>query len=245
MSDETIRKLKKALVLMGRPVNRAALLRQRVAASIEHDAALKALPYDLIVDVGANRGQFSLASRHFRPNAKIIAFEPLASAAEVYRSVFTHDPKTTLHQTALGPVAGRATMQRSGSEDSSSLLPIGEMMSELYPGTEAVGTEEVAVAPLTDFVTDADLSGCSMLKIDVQGFEIEVLKSAEPLLAKFDRLYVEASFVPFYDSQPLAHEVIAYLQTQGFRLAGFMNPSFHPKTGLAVQADLLFISPKG
>jgi hypothetical protein len=133
-------------------------------------------------------------------------------------------------------------MQRSGREDSSSLLPIGDMMPEIFPGTQAVGSEEVPVAPLTDFLTPAEFVGRSLLKIDVQGYELEVLKSAEPLLKLFDRIYVEASFARLYDGQPLADEVITYLQDRGFRIAGFMNPSFHPASGEAIQADMLFVN---
>ena len=238
-----MRKLGKALVLLGRPANRSALIRFRVAASTEHDAVLSASPVDLVVDVGANRGQFSLAARHFHPEARIVAFEPLASAARVYRHIFQRDERVLLHATAIGTVKGKTAMHRSGSEDSSSLFPIGEIMEELSPGTGAIGTEEVSVAPLTDFLSPQDLDCRALLKIDVQGFELEVLKSAAPLLKYFDYIYVEASFIPFYVGQPLAHDVISYVSSQGFQLAGFMNPYFHPKTAQAMQSDLLFVNP--
>ena len=235
-----IRKLGKSLVLMGRPSNRAAMLRFGVGGSTEHDAALRTTSFGLIVDVGANRGQFSLASRHFHPEARIVGFEPLSSAAAVYRKVFAGDARVTLHQTAVAPRQGMAVMQRSGAEDSSSLLPIGDLMPALFPGTAAIGTEDVALAPLTDFLTPADLAVPSLLKIDVQGYELEVLKSAGPLLDLFHQLYVEASFLPFYDGQVMADEMIAWLRARGFRLAGVLNPSFHPVTGQSLQADLLF-----
>ena len=242
--ENILRKARKSAVLLGRPSNRAALLRHGVAGSIEHDAVLKAEAVDVIVDVGANRGQFSLAGRHFHPQARIVAFEPLADAAAAYRKVFAGDDRVQLHQSAVGPMRGDAVMYRSASEDSSSLLPIGALMPELYPGTEAAGTETVKLAPLTEFLTPTDLSGHALLKIDVQGYELEVLKSAGPLLPLFSRLYVEASFVPFYDGQPLTDEVIAYLREQDFQLVGFMNPSFHPVTGAAVQSDLLFTASR-
>ncbi len=238
----TLRKLAKSMVLLRRPSNRAALLRFGVGGAVEHDAVLRSTPVDLVVDVGANRGQFSLAVRHFHPGTKIVAFEPLASAASVYRKIFANDAFARLHQCAVGPARGTAVMQRSGKEDSSSLLPIGASMAELFPGTKAVGTEEVSVAPLTEFLTEADLSGRNLLKIDVQGFELEVLKSAEPLLPLFDRIYLEASFIAFYEGQVMADELIAYLQARRFKIAGIMNASVHPVSGLTVQADLLFVN---
>jgi FkbM family methyltransferase len=239
---KAIRKIKKSLILMRRPGSRAALLRFGVAGAIEHDAVLRAAPFDLIVDVGANRGQFSLAARNFHPNAKIVAFEPLASAASVYRRVFRDDTLVSLHETAIGPKQCTVVMQRSGSEDSSSLLTISDLMPELYPGTQAVGTEIVAVAPLTNFLARTDFAGGSLLKIDVQGYEVEVLKSAELLLPLFDRIYVEASFLPLYEGQVMADELISFLQEHHFKIVGILNPSFHPVTGLTVQADMLFIN---
>jgi len=240
---DAFRKLAKSMVLFGRPSNRPALLRFGVGAAIEHDAVLRARPLDLIVDIGANRGQFSLAARYFHPTARIIAFEPLASAAGVYRKIFASDALVELHETAVGPAAGTATMQRSGKEDSSSLLPIGQSMPELYPGTQAIGTEEVSIAPLADFLSDADLAARNLLKIDVQGYELEVLRSAESLLPHFDQIYLEASFIPFYEGQVMADELVAYLQAHGFKIAGIMNATAHPASGLTVQADLLFVNP--
>jgi FkbM family methyltransferase len=237
-----LRKLHKSAVLLSRPRNRAALLRHAVAGAIEHDVVLRSRPWDIVIDAGANRGQFSLAVRHFLPGARIVAFEPLASAAGFYRKIFARDPRVQLHETAIGRQKGTATMQRSASEDSSSMLPIGDLMQELFPGTQAVGTESVAVAPLTDFLTAEDLRGNSLLKIDVQGYELEVLASAEPLLPFLDTIYVETSFVTFYEGQALADEVISYLQARGFKITGIMNPSFHPVSGAAVQADMLFVN---
>ncbi len=236
---EAMRRVGKALRLLRRPACRGALLREGVAGSTEHDPVLRQ-GFDLVVDVGANRGQFSLAARHFNPKARIVAFEPLASAAAAYRRVFGRDALAVLHASAVGPSKGRAVMQLSMHEDSSSLLPIGELMPKLYPGTQASGTEDVAVAPLTEFLGLGDLAGRALLKIDVQGFELEVLKSAEPLLSDFTQIYVEASFVPLYGGQAFADEVVAFLQGRGFALAGFLNASFDPDTGLPVQADLLF-----
>lgn len=237
---ELVRKLRKAIILVQRPTCRVALMRHWVAAAIEHDPLLKAFPLDTVVDVGANRGQFSLAVRDHCPRAAIIAFEPLKSAADVYRTVFEHDKRVRLHECAIGPAKGAVTIQRSKREDSSSLLPITGTMVELFPGTGASGTEEVAIAPLTDFLMPADIVGRSLLKIDVQGFELQVLMSAKPLLSSIERIYVEASFVPLYAGQALADEVIEFLQREGFRLVGVQNPTIHPKSGLLVQADMLF-----
>src|SRR5207302_4271075 len=140
-------------------------------------------------DVGANRGQFSLVCRRLKPGAQIVAFEPLPAPAAAYRALFADDRRTRLHECALAPVRGEMTMHISGRDDSSSLLPISDLQSRNFPGTEKVGTRRVPTGPLSDFLAAGDLGRQNLLKIDVQGFELEVLKSAETLLPRFRWIY--------------------------------------------------------
>jgi FkbM family methyltransferase len=213
-------------------------LRYGVAAAIEHTKVIRELRPGMIIDVGANMGQFSLLARREASCARIVAFEPLPEPAERYRRLFFGDDNVTLHICAIGRASGPAEMHVSRRADSSSLLPISPAQVELFPGTEEVTTRVVNIAPLTQFLSLEDLAEGTLLKIDVQGFELDVLKSAEPLLPMIAWVYVEASYVPFYEGQALADEVIAYLQGRGFNLKGHCNPT-HLR-GQIAQADFLF-----
>ncbi len=239
MKDQ-LRKARKLLRLLTMRGPREAVLRYGVAATTEHDFVLFGNSLNTVVDIGANRGQFSLAARHYHPDAKIIAFEPLQTAAAVYRNVFKADERTTLKEAAVSPVSGTAIMQVSQREDSSSLLPITALQTNLYPEVVAIGQAVVPAAPLASFMTSQDIIAPALLKIDVQGFELEVLKASLSLLPCFDRIYVEASFMTLYEGQALAHEVVDYLHRHGFRFIGLYNPAYHPQSGGMVQADLLF-----
>lgn len=222
-----------------------AFLRHGVAPAIEHAALLRGLPFDFVADVGANRGQFSLLCRRLRPEARIAAFEPLAGPAAVYAAVFSSDSRTRLHNCALGVTRGGMMMNIAGREDCSSLLPIAAAQTDNFPGTGKVAEQAVTIAPLTDFVKPSDLGGHSLLKIDVQGYELEVLKSAEPLLPLLRWIYVECSFTPLYEGQPLERDIVAYLQSRGFKRDGQFNPCYAAKSGSLLQADILFtrVSP--
>ncbi|MDH3673086.1 MAG: FkbM family methyltransferase, partial [Gammaproteobacteria bacterium] len=79
-----------------------ALLRYRLPAGIEHEPVLRLRKYKTIVDVGANRGQFTLVARHCCPCARIIAFEPLRRPAERFRAIYKNDNGIALHQVAIG-----------------------------------------------------------------------------------------------------------------------------------------------
>ena len=180
------------------------------------------------------RGQTQVA-----PSAIEEHLEPLPGPAAIYRALFGGDSRVRLHACALAPQRGEMTMHVSGQEDSSSLLPISTLQSENFPGTESVGICRVPVGPMSDFVTQDDLGGQNLLKIDVQGFELEVLKSAEPLLSQFRWVYAECSSVPLYEGQALADEVIQWLGVRRFDLVGRFNPS-RGRDGAPLQADLLF-----
>ena len=214
-------------------------LRMGVAAGVEHTDALALIDCETIVDVGANRGQFALAARHSFANANIISFEPLPGPAGVFRSVFTKDGGVTLHVAAVGPHSDRRGMHISGSDDSSSLLPISSLQEEIYPGTEEVATFDVRVAPLDSFLSKDDIRARALLKLDVQGFELDALHGCESLLDCFEWIYCECSFVELYTGQKLASDVIDWLSKRGFRLTGLYNPSFD-RLGKSIQGDFLF-----
>jgi FkbM family methyltransferase len=210
-----------------------------VPASSEHNPVLASKTFNTIIDVGANRGQFSLAARHFYPEAMIFAFEPLPKPAAVYRRLFGADSRVKFFETAIATARGPISMHVSRKDHSSSVYPFA-VQADVFPGTHQIGTADVQSGPLTDFVTEQDLHGRVMLKIDVQGAELEVLKSANTLLDRIDIVYVELSFVEFYRGQSLAHEVIEFLLGRGHVIRGVYNAAYDRRTGLALQADVLF-----
>lgn len=218
-----------------------ALLKNGVAAAVEHRALLRSMPVvHTFLDIGADRGQFALVAHESHPNATILSFEP--RPAPKFLELFRDVRQVRLHQVAVSPQRGSVQMNISAREDSSSLLPISQTQTKIFPGTEQSGTAEVKCAPLTDFVGIDDLAGVVFAKIDVQGFELEVLKACEDVLARFSYIYIECSFIELYEGQPLAHEVTDWLHSRGFRLAGAYN-TFYNQNGEAVQADLLFQGP--
>jgi FkbM family methyltransferase len=207
------------------PFFRRVLFSHGVAAAPEH-RHIMAPELSTVVDIGCNRGQFSLAARRWVPGANVFAFEPLAGPAAVFCKVFADDNQIRFFQTAVGPQAGKTTIHVSGADDSSSLLPISGLQQRLYPGTGEVGTETIRVGRLSDFVTAEDIKAPSLLKLDVQGFELEALRGCEDLLDRFSQVYVECSFLELYTGQALAHEVIAWLAGRSFVLKGIYNMSY-------------------
>lgn len=228
----------KLLRLLSRPGYRRGLA-VGVAAAVEHEAAIRALPVGMLIDVGANVGQFSLLVRTLHPAARIVAFEPLAEPAARYGRLFADAPGVDLHRHALGSAEGNATIHLSRRLDSSSLLPISPVQEQTFAGTGEVGVRTVPVRRLDAVLSPASLTGPVLLKLDVQGFELEVIRGFSVGLAAVEHVYAEVSFLPLYEGQPLAPAIIADLHARGFDLAGVYNLSTD-REERSVQADMLF-----
>lgn len=195
---QLLHKLFKISRVLLNPYYRRAL-RFGVAAAIEHSNFLRASHYRTVLDAGANKGQFALAARYHFPDVKIVAFEPLQKPAEILKAVFRNDPNFTLLPVALGMNSGEFEIHISRREDSSSMLPIGQLQQEIFPGTEETGVRRVRVERLDFAVNFEKLPKPLLLKIDVQGYELALLRGAEGALRGVDGIYVELSFVRLYE----------------------------------------------
>lgn len=209
-----------------------------VVPAVEHLKVLRGLEMDGILDVGSNRGQFSLACRIARPGVPIVAFEPIPQEAAVFHRIHGQAAEVRLEQLALGEQRGEAVLHLSGRADSSSLLPIGELQKSLFRETAEIGTLRVKVQRLDDLAPYWAGRTCQLLKLDVQGFELNVLRGAEVTLAHCAYVYAECSEVPLYDGQALRPAVEAFLAARGFELTGSFNPTRHQ--GQLIQSDCLF-----
>jgi hypothetical protein len=129
-------------------------------------------------------------------------------------------------------------MNVTKENDSSSILAPATTQVEIF-GTAVKKTKNVRLRRLTSILSSDLVAAPALLKIDVQGFELDVLKGCEELLARFETIYVEASYVELYQRQALVGEVIQFLHQRGFNLRGVFNQHIDPSRG-PIQADFLF-----
>lgn len=237
MNATTLR-LRKLAFALARPRLWGAL-RLGVAPGVEHFAALRGLDCDFALDVGANRGQFALAFRHLHPATPLLAFEPIPEEADRFARVHGGDAGMALERCALGEAPGEAVLHLSRRRDSSSLLPIGRAQTEMFPGTEEAGTLRVPVRRLDDFLPALAGRGRALLKLDVQGFELAVLRGGSETLRRCAYVYVECSEIPLYEGQALRHEVEAFLSAHGFAKSRRFNETYAQDR--LIQADHLFM----
>ena len=195
----------------------------------------------VVLDVGANQGQFGCDLRRSGYSGRIVSFEPLSAAHRELNATVAGDPAWTVApRMALGNKEEQVIINVSAYTEASSLLLPSENLVDMLPESIASATETVPCNRLDNvgkkyLGTDEK----ALLKLDVQGFEKQVLEGAEFLLPNISGVSIEVSVVPLYDGQALAPEILDYLYGRGFEM-WYMTPGFvHPRTGRMLQYDVL------
>ena len=212
-------------------------------ASFEVVSNLKKMANQLdnIIDVGSNSGQFSKVATHFYPNAQIDAFEPLPNLYPKIEKLFASNKNITTHNLALGNEVGSIKFNKNKYGHISSILEISEENIH-YPKQENDLCQiDVAIQTLdTIFASPSSKKlGKTLLKLDVQGYELEVLKGGTETLKKIDYIIIEANLEKLYKNQPTFSEMNTFLMGKGFELHGMLD--FNLGSGNKyIEVDLLY-----
>jgi FkbM family methyltransferase len=235
---DLLHKALKLLRVLAEPDYRRGLVRG-VAATVEHERVVFPRDYGSVIDVGANRGQFALFALHQFPGASLICFEPIPAARSKLATIVGQNTRVRIHECAVGAAAARLSLNITRSDDSSSLLRPTALQRRMFCNTDTVSTTQVDVVTLDEIIDLERFALPFLLKIDVQGFELEVIKGAEMLLQHDGDVLVEASFVELYAGQALVDEVVVAMLRLEYRLRGIVSITKGPD-GMPLQGDLLF-----
>lgn len=236
---EWLRKSRKLMHLLAIPAYRRVLLSRRVAATVEHEGQPFAESYGTVIDVGSNRGQFAVFARNKWPSARLLCFEPLPGPREVLTRLAEELGNAKVFPYALSDEDGERRMHVARSDDSSSLLAATPRQLEAFPDTVEIDELVVEVRRLDNLITEEDVSHPILIKIDVQGAELDVLRGASGLLDAVREILVECSLVELYAGQPLLDDSVLFARDRGFRVIGLSPPSRAPN-GTPLQCDVLF-----
>jgi FkbM family methyltransferase len=197
---------------------------------------------ELVLDVGANAGQYAERLRAAGYSGRIVSFEPLAEAFATLERAAAADPSWEARHLALSDADGDAEIHVSANSWSSSLLAMGERHLASAPESAYVRTERVTAAQLDSIWDEVVGRGARpFLKLDVQGLEMRVLRGATSHLHQLEGVQAELSLVHLYEGDSLWRDVVDYLEARDFELAG-LEPGFEdPKTGRMLQADGIFL----
>jgi FkbM family methyltransferase len=198
---------------------------------------------DLVLDVGANIGQYTQFLREFGYSGRIVSFEPLSSAYSQLKLLSEKDPLWEVApRTAIGNIDGKIEINISANSQSSSVLDLLDSHLNISPNSAYIGSEIVDMKRL-DTVADNYIKNNDdsiFLKMDVQGFEMQVLEGATKTLPKIQGVQMELSLVPLYDKQILFRDILEKMNELNYCLYGFMPAFTDLKTGRMLQIDGIF-----
>lgn len=214
--------------------------RPRDAYSYRRRRLLQSERVDVVLDIGANRGSYAAQLLEQGFTGRLISFEPLGTAFAELSRRSAGCAHWDCHRLALGNEDAERKMHVSEDVVSSSFLSLRDSFVDASPGLRNVGEETVPIARL-DTVRERLFGDAARLlvKMDVQGFELEVLKGGEDTLRQAVGVECELSLAPIYEHQTLFADVIGFLAERGFHLRA-LEPAFVHRSGELLQLDGLF-----
>ena len=211
-----------------------------IAANIELEDLVKDLEVEIVIDVGSNKGQFLLLTENFFECKKIYSFEPIEEFFEMQKNFFKHKNNISFFNFALGEKTTKNTFYITKRKDSSSFFKINESIKS-NDDFKIIEKKEIQIHSLDEIMVNENLNGSILLKIDVQGYELEVLKGGVETLKKIKYVIVETSDNQIYQYQSLSQDVINFLKSNNFTFSKENKPSKIKKTNFK-QKDILFIN---
>ena len=194
----------------------------------------------IVFDVGANVGQFSKDLRRHDYSGEIYSFEPVKDVFLKLANNFKNDSGWNGIQKGLGRTSGLLQINVSANSGlSTSFLEMGNQHLKNFPDSGYIRNETVEVSSLFDELSQLEIDPKNLaVKIDVQGFELEVLAGAGTQLKHIKYLLIEASLVPLYVGEPSLSELIEFLEANNHRVIDVYK-GVKSTTGNLLQIDII------
>jgi FkbM family methyltransferase len=185
---------------------------------------LTRLQINCVLDVGANRGQTGRLLRRLGYYGRIVSFEPVSRNFEVLAQQCMADPDWRCHQLALGARDGEQIINLARHSVFDSFLSPTEYSIKQFGGDSEVTNSETVTVQRLETVIDSCVDGLAtpriFLKIDTQGYDLQVLEGAGRALACTVCLQVELSVKPVYEGMINYLDAIPRINALGFEITG-------------------------
>ncbi len=193
-----------------------------------------------VLDVGANVGQFGLDVRRYGFEGLIVSYEPVRETFESLSQTTKQHQPWKAFQLGLGAAESERTINISGNAGlSSSILEMGSLHLENFPGSATVAKQDILVSTIDKQLEVLGLRPEEiMLKMDVQGFEAEVLQGASQSLSKIPLCYLEVSITPLYEGEVSFLPILIELSKYGHEVVDVFR-GIKARDGRLLQLDIL------
>lgn len=229
-----VRKIARAFGYDAFRLERQARIETHLAALLPH------LGVDTVVDAGANTGQFGAMLRAAGFGGRIVSYEPLGPVFEELEAAAAGDDGWIVRNLALGSVKSSATIRMSPDTSWSSLRAFSGYGRRRFSeqDTHAVDVPVQIVRLDEDLPQLVDVSASRIyLKMDTQGFDLEVFAGASAVLDRIAGLQAEVAFQQIYDDVPDYHEALRTFEAQGFAVTGMFPVKRDRKSLRMIEMD--------
>ena len=189
-----------------------------IYATVELEKLVKDIEVpETIIDIGSNKGQFILLIEKIFPNKIVYSFEPIIEMLKKQKKFYKYKKNITFHNLALGSSICSKEFLITSRMDSSSFLKVVSNTNK-SKNYSVIEKRDIKVSTLDEIFLNEKISHPILIKMDVQGYELEVLKGANDLLKKTDYLLLEVSESEMYQNQPTEKIIIEYLKNFNFEI---------------------------
>jgi FkbM family methyltransferase len=183
-----------------------------------------------VIDVGASNGQWTRECQAVFPDAHYLMIDPLETNQPALAAMAEKSTRVSVWNGALGAGPGNLSLHCHGDQ------------SSFFPSKDFSGSERaVEVRTLDSLLESGTWPAPLLIKADVQGYELEVLKGAERCLENAELLLLELSFRRYYEGGVLAHDVVSFLGERKFCIYDICTYIQRPADNELVHADLMFV----
>lgn len=237
-------------------------LRYRIAESLGYDLAkkkrnahaypdlhvahvLEASGVNCVIDVGANVGQYGEGLRKAGYAGRIVSFEPVAAIFEELAHKASGDPEWVCHPFALGSQDRVQPMNVMTSSVFSSFLSTTQLAEERFTDQIPIERVEDVQVRRLDSLLHEIVAGLAapriFLKMDTQGYDLEVFSGAGSSLDRVVGLQSELSLNPLYEGMPTFLDALGTYQKHGFRVTGFYPVSRDSSRLTLLEVDCVMV----
>jgi len=202
----------------------------------------------VVFDVGAHIGNVTLAAARSFPNAHIYSFEPVRATYQMLcKNIKNYSDRITPHDFGFFNVSKRLDIHITSFDGASSILDQSLDHKSVHPHIRETGTESIPVYTLDSFMSDKAIDRIDIVKIDVEGVELEVIEGGWGTFKdKVDNLFIELSFLRRNRESAYWVEMCKLLYDLGFMLINVYDVARYVENGrqYVAQMDAFFAKRK-
>lgn len=187
---------------------------------------------EVVIDVGAYEGDWTRLCKTLFPSAAVLLVEPLEARATELTHLAAHFDNVRYERTLLGS-SERSEVPFYEKETASSVL------NEIHRDDQTATF--LPMTTLNRLVQGSEFARPDLIKLDVQGYELEVLRGAGCTMNSVEAIVTEVNLLAIHQGVALAHELIGYLADHGFRLYDISTFYRRPYDDALWQIDAVFV----